>query len=83
MDNGAGTRPPSSSGANGCGWRPQGERKAFTWTDYRDLSIAAHRELAAPVVWVWDNLNIHLAPELADFADQNKEWLKRSSSGHT
>jgi DDE superfamily endonuclease len=28
------------------------------------------------VVWVWDNLNIHLAPELADFADHNKEWLR-------
>ena len=36
--------------------------------DYRDLIIAAHRQLAAPLVWVWDNLNIHLAPELADFA---------------
>ena len=56
--------------------RRKGERKAFTWTDYRDLIIAAHRELAAPVVWCWDNLNIHLAPELADFAGQNKEWLR-------
>jgi hypothetical protein len=56
--------------------RLKGEHKAFTWTDYRDLIIAAHRELAAPVVWVWDNLNIHLAPELADFAGQNKEWLR-------
>jgi transposase len=28
------------------------------------------------VVWCWDNLNIHLAPELADFARQNKEWLR-------
>jgi transposase len=56
--------------------RRKGERKAFTWSDYRDLIIAAHRELAAPVVWVWDNLNIHLAPELADFAEQNKDWLR-------
>ena len=31
---------------------------------------------AAPLVWVWDNLNIHLAPDLADFAEQNKEWLR-------
>ncbi len=56
--------------------RRKGERKAFTWSDYRDLIIAAHRELAAPVAWVWDNLNIHLAPELADFARENKEWLR-------
>ena len=56
--------------------RRKGEAKGFTWSDYRDLIIAVHRELAAPVVWCWDNLNIHLAPELADFAAQNKEWLR-------
>lgn len=55
--------------------RRKGERKAFTWGDYRDLIIAVHRELAAPVVWVWDNLPTHLAPELADFAGQNNDWL--------
>jgi DDE superfamily endonuclease len=27
-------------------------------------------------VWCWDNLNIHLAPELADFAAQNTAWLR-------
>jgi transposase len=34
------------------------------------------RQLAAPLVWVWDNLNIHLAPELAEFAEQNQAWLR-------
>ena len=29
-----------------------------------------------PVVWCWDNLNIHLAPELADFAAENRAWLR-------
>ena len=56
--------------------RRKGEAKGFSWTDYRDLIIAAHRQLAAPLVWVWDNLNIHLAPELAEFAEQNKAWLR-------
>jgi transposase len=56
--------------------RRKGERKGFTWSDYRELIIAAHRELAAPLVWCWDNLNIHLAPELADFAAENKDWLR-------
>jgi transposase len=56
--------------------RRKGERKGFTWSDYRELIIAAHRELAAPLVWCRDNLNIHLAPELADFARENKEWLR-------
>jgi hypothetical protein len=49
----------------------KGEAKGFTWSDYRDLIIATHRQLAAPLVWCWDNLSIHLAPELADFATQN------------
>ena len=56
--------------------RRKGEPKGFAWSDYRDLIIATHRQLAAPLVWCWDNLNIHLAPELAEFPTQNKEWLR-------
>jgi transposase len=56
--------------------RRKGEPKGFSWQDYRDLIIAAHRQLSAPLVWVRDNLNIHLAPDLAEFAEQNKEWLR-------
>jgi hypothetical protein len=49
--------------------RRKGEPKGFTWArPYRDLIIATHRNLSAPLAWCWDNLNIHLAPELADFA---------------
>jgi DDE superfamily endonuclease len=56
--------------------RRKGEAKGFTWSDYRDLITAAHHHLSAPMVWVWDNLNIHLAPELAEFARENKAWLR-------
>ena len=56
--------------------RRKGEPKGLTWQDYRDLILAAHRGLSAPLVWIWDNLNIHLAPELADFAEENKAWLR-------
>ena len=56
--------------------RRKGEPKGFTWRDYRDLILAAHHGLSGPLVWVWDNLNIHLAPELASFAAENKEWLR-------
>jgi transposase len=56
--------------------RRKGEAKGFTWQDYRDLIIATHRNLSAPLVWVWDNLNVHLAPELADFVKENKAWLR-------
>jgi hypothetical protein len=56
--------------------RRTGEPKGFTWADYRDLIIAAHRQLPGtpPLVWCWDNLNVHLAPAPADFAAENKEW---------
>jgi hypothetical protein len=56
--------------------RRKGEPKGFTWQNYRDLIITTHQQLAAPLVWCWDNLNIHLAPELADFAAQNSAWLR-------
>jgi transposase len=52
------------------------EPKGCSWIDYRDLIIATRRNLSAPLVWCWDNLNIHLAPEPADFAEQNKDWLR-------
>ena len=42
----------------------------------KSTARAAHRQLAAPVVWCWDNLNIRLAPQLAGFAAQNKQWLR-------
>jgi hypothetical protein len=56
--------------------RRKGEAKGFTWADYRDLILATHRALSAPLVWVWDNLNIHLAAELAGFAQENEAWLR-------
>jgi len=56
--------------------RRKGEPKGFTWDQYRDLIIAAHHQLGAAMIWCWDNLNIHLAPELADFAAENKDWLR-------
>jgi transposase len=56
--------------------RRKGEPRGFTWQDYRDLIIATHRQLGAPLVWCWDNLNIHLAPQLAEFATENTEWLR-------
>ena len=55
---------------------PQGRAEGVHLEDYRDLIIATHRSLSAPLVWCWDNLNIHLAPELADFAEENKAWLR-------
>ncbi|MEU3170412.1 transposase [Streptosporangium sp. NPDC006930] len=53
-----------------------GEAKSFSWRRYRDLIIATHAHLGAPLVWCWDNLNVHLVQELDDFAEENKAWLR-------
>jgi hypothetical protein len=52
------------------------ETKAFTWTEYRDLLIAAHRQLpGGVVVLVWDNLNVHRRAELRAFTEA-QAWLR-------
>lgn len=40
----------------------RGGRRSVTWTDYPDLLIAAHQQLGAPIVLVWDNCETHGAP---------------------
>ena len=52
------------------------EPKTFTWRDYRDLIVLTHQQLGTPVVWVWDNLNVHLQQELFDFAAEHQDWLR-------
>lgn len=52
------------------------EPKAFSWRQYRDLIAMTHLQLGTPVVWCWDNLNVHLVPQLADFAEEHKDCLQ-------
>ena len=54
----------------------KGEPKTFAWHEYRDLIITAHQQLNAPLVWCWDNLNVHLAKELVAFAEEHADWLR-------
>ena len=54
----------------------RGEPKAFSWRQYRDLIVMTHIQLGTPVVWCWDNLNVHLVKELADFAEEHRDWLQ-------
>jgi len=53
----------------------RGEPKSFAWGDYRDFIRMVHLQLGTPVVWVWDNLNVHLQQELFDFEAEHKDWL--------
>jgi transposase len=52
----------------------RGDRRSFAWTDYRDLLIAAHRQLGAPIILVWDNLGTHLCADMRRFTD-GQDWL--------
>ena len=54
----------------------KGQTKGFTWQEYRDLLTAAHHQLPGGViVLVWDNLNVHLRPELRAFTAA-QAWLR-------
>ncbi|XVQ83656.1 transposase [Microbispora siamensis] len=53
----------------------KGEPKTFGWMDYRDLILHAHAQLAAPIVLIWDNLNLHLVPGMKTFAAEHADWL--------
>jgi hypothetical protein len=44
------------------------------WKDYRDLLAAAHQQLGAPMVVVWDKARIHWLPGLRGFAADH-DWL--------
>ena len=91
MRNAAGTRLPSRSDANGSGWEPprvrargcparvpppQGRGQGVYLAGLPGPDHRRHHNLSAPLIWVWDNLNIHLASELADFAKENEAWLR-------
>ncbi|MDP9867939.1 hypothetical protein J2S55_007205 [Streptosporangium brasiliense] len=52
----------------------RGGRRSFTWTDYRDLLIVAHRQLSGPIVLVWDNVNVHVDARLRVFIDV-RDWI--------
>ncbi|WP_420712620.1 IS630 family transposase [Streptomyces sp. PsTaAH-124] len=49
-------------------------RKSFSWCDYRDLLTAAHQQLGGPIVLVRDNLNVHKAADLREWAE-TQDWL--------
>jgi len=54
----------------------KGETKAFAWSEYRDLLIAAHYQLpGGNIVLIWDNLNVHLREELRAFTAA-QPWLR-------
>jgi transposase len=43
--------------------------------DYAELVTAAHHQLNAPVILIWDNLNVHLSAVMRTFTDAHHDWL--------
>ena len=52
----------------------KGERRSFAETDYIALLDAAHKTLGAPLVVVWDNLNVHVSARMRAFIEA-RDWL--------
>jgi len=53
----------------------KGERRSMSEADYAGLIAAAHRELQAPVILIWDNLNTHISAAMQKFVSSHPDWL--------
>jgi hypothetical protein len=55
-----------------------GETKAFTWTEYRDLLLATHRQLpGGNIVLIWDTSTSTSRPSCAP------SWMCRPGCGYS
>lgn len=52
----------------------KGEKKGFGITELQTLLTAAHNQLHAPIVLVWDNLSAHVGPVMRTFIGE-RDWL--------
>jgi hypothetical protein len=52
-----------------------GERRSFAETDYAALLDAAHQQLGAPIVSIWDNLNTHISHAMRKLI-ATRDWLR-------
>ena len=53
----------------------KGERRSMSEADYAGLIAAAHNQLHAPVVLIWDNLNTHISTVMGRFVGSHPDWL--------
>jgi len=53
----------------------KGERRSMSEADYAGLITAAHQQLHAPVILIWDNLNTHVSTVMRVFTDGHRDWL--------
>ena len=55
--------------------RRRGERRSFSEDDYAALIAAAHAQLTAPIILIWDNLNVHRSAVMRRFCEAHSDWL--------
>jgi len=53
----------------------KGERRSMSEADYAGLIAAAHKELHARVILIWDNLNTHISAAMGRFVSSHPDWL--------
>jgi DDE superfamily endonuclease len=53
----------------------KGERRSMSEADYAGLIAAAHHQLAAPMIVIWDNLNTHVSGVMQEFTGAHPDWL--------
>jgi len=53
----------------------KGERRSMSEADYAGLIAAAHNQLHAPVILIWDNLNTHISAAMGRFVSSRPDWL--------
>ena len=42
---------------------------------YAELIAAAYAQLTAPIILIWDNLNVHCSAAMRRFCDAHSDWL--------
>ena len=53
----------------------KGERRSMPEAGYAGLITAAHQQLHAPVIVIWDNLNTHISAAMRTFIQACSGWL--------
>ncbi len=53
----------------------KGERRSMSEAEYAALVTAAHNQLHAPIILIWDNLNTHISVAMRAWIQAHQDWL--------
>ena len=59
----------------------KGERRSMSEADYAGLITAAHQQLQAPVILIWDRLNTHVSAVMRAFISSHPVGFQNSATG--